>query len=332
MDGEFTDSSVDMPAQKRAHHQNIKTQVVSPGLVTNTTEFLRRRYEEIRTRINPLHLEGTWDVLVVAYHSGASPVMLRLRAQSEPACFVVGRHTECALPIESDPVLSLRHTLLIASQNSSRGVVLRVLDLSSSCGMLMVDGQPERSIATNGSLAVRIGNTALFIIYRSELSLGRLVPYHAVPTAAPERTTQHKPVEAELEHKRSVSPLKSSVLTMSDIEGDGSPRRLELTFEAKGRRARIFVTQTRLRSGCLIGRDPRCHISANEISFGEAVSRLHCLLIEVDGRPTLFDLASTNGTLVADRPIDRIVIPQSGALPVKLAEHGHLMVVRPIPT
>jgi pSer/pThr/pTyr-binding forkhead associated (FHA) protein len=49
-----------------------------------------------------------------------------------------------------------------------------------------------------------------------------------------------------------------------------------------------------------IGRDKRCHLRPNN----ELVSKVHCALKIADDGVTLFDMKSTNGTFVNDRPLD----------------------------
>jgi predicted component of type VI protein secretion system len=50
----------------------------------------------------------------------------------------------------------------------------------------------------------------------------------------------------------------------------------------------------------LVGRDPQCHLRP----ASPLISKRHCALIQRDGKAFIRDFASTNGTLVNDRPLD----------------------------
>jgi hypothetical protein len=74
----------------------------------------------------------------------------------------------------------------------------------------------------------------------------------------------------------------------------------------------LRVGQRALRDGVLLGRyEDRC--DGAEALQSEMISRVHLLLVEVDGRAVAVDLASTNGTRLDGAPIDRVVdLPAAG--------------------
>jgi pSer/pThr/pTyr-binding forkhead associated (FHA) protein len=57
----------------------------------------------------------------------------------------------------------------------------------------------------------------------------------------------------------------------------------------------------------LVGRADKCDRALKAL-LTIRVSRVHAVLIEVDGRPMLFDCASTNGSFVGGRRIRSVVL------------------------
>ncbi len=61
-----------------------------------------------------------------------------------------------------------------------------------------------------------------------------------------------------------------------------------------------------------IGRSPVCGIRVRDPS----VSRRHCVLMTVDGNPTLLDLCSANGTVVDGRRVESVVVTEGATATV----------------
>jgi hypothetical protein len=70
------------------------------------------------------------------------------------------------------------------------------------------------------------------------------------------------------------------------------------------------VGHVALRAGVLIGRYERCDFNGQHIEMDMEVSRVHALLLSLDGRIHLFDTGSTNGITIDDVPIDRLALPR----------------------
>lgn len=314
---------------------NIKTCCVPLSDELPTADFLRFRYEQMLLQLRPSLLEGKWDLLLAAFHPGAPPATCRVSLEGEPVSLVLGRHSASQLRVRSDSALSLRHALVLLSRASDGNISIRVLDLSSSLGVQMEDGTVARSLATNGSLAIRAAETGFFIILRQDLARAehaqdRTLPgYAALPSSkAHVAELGDEPVEATLKRKSLATPHESHVVAMQGTRFSGAIR-YHLYIDNGERPERFDVPASLLRSGCLIGRDSRCHVSSSQFAFGEDVSRLHCLLIEIDGQAMLFDLASMNGTYVEGQQISQMTLAQGHPVHVSLAEEGQRVTVVP---
>ncbi len=305
--------------------------------------FLKRAYEKLLLRLRPSYLEGQWDVLLAAVHADSEISLFRASVGEEPVSLVLGRHSAAQLRVRFDEALSLRHALALLTRDEKGALVLRLLDLSSSFGLETTDGASAPSLASNGSLAVRAADTALFAIFRGDVD--RLRSSQPLPSLEVLPAVDSHPVDeggasqgegdsveytlrkSRVEACRRGGPYRSAVVRfdMSRYEGPAS-HHVYVSFEEQIRR--YNVTKNIFRSGCLIGRDSRCHVVSD--LFGAEVSRLHCLLIELDGKPMLFDLASMNGTHVNDQPFDHLVLSAAKPTEVVLSVEGPRMAIVPV--
>lgn len=307
-----------------------------------TGVLLQRAYERLLLKLRPSYLQGEWDVLFAAVYDDAEVALFRAAVGEEPVSLVLGRHSSAQLRVRFDEALSLRHALALLTRDEEGALVLRLLDLSSSCGLETSDGALAPSLASNGSLAVRGADTALFVIFREDLqrlqsaqplpglqvlSGSDVLPAHEeVPSEAEPPSVEHALSKSRAEARRRGGPYRSAVVCfdMSQFQGPASHH---IYIEVNDHTQRYKVTASTYRSGCLIGRDPRCHIVSE--GFEPEVSRLHCLLIELDGHAMLFDLASLNGTYIGGKPVDFAALHPSEPTEVRLSEEGPCMTVVP---
>lgn len=309
--------------------RRVRRQTLGMGVHSTPTEsMLEDSYEQIRRSDAGTLSAGGWDVALITHHVGHAPTCHEFRIRAQPLMSVVGRHANASLSVDSDESLSLRHALCLLSRSKNGDVVTRVIDLSSSGGVLTGDEREHKSLATTGSVALMLGNTSLFVIYRSDF-WGRSLPsFSEICWQVPQPPQTREALEQELRERAQAKRAKSAAVTLVGVPEDpwrvssppaGAAKSASLIFGLGRRRQELKVSAERLRAGCLIGRDPRCHINCEDATFTNAISRLHCLLIELDGQPTLFDIASTNGLYLDGHPQQLVTLSPFKPTTVELA-------------
>lgn len=305
--------------------------------LTSTTNVLRRSYEQIKIAGGIQLSSNDWDVLLIAHHFGNPPAYEALSIHHGCELRVVGRHQRSALRVETDSAMSLRHGLCLLNRAGTGEIITRVLDLSSSGGILTEDEKQHRSLASSGPLALRMGQSCLFVVYRRDLRDGNLPSFESIAWGTPIESKGKSLVESELGIRARTNKSKFASVTLRGLPADDwygtssleSETAATLMFESEGKCQQLVLSQARLRSGCLIGRDLRCHINSERVNLSTAISRLHCLLIEIDGQPMLVDIASTNGIYVNSvaRPFVRLSRDQ--ATKIELARNEYQLFYMP---
>lgn len=291
---------------------------------TTTSSVLRRSFELVRRADNQLGGKTDWDLALITQYGNEAPRIEKLRLGERLLTFSLGRHEQNELCLANDSTLSLRHALCVVSRARTGEVVTRVLDLSSTSGIRTADERTHQSIATQGSLALRMADTCLFVIERRDLVDDVLPPFHELawcrlqPMRAPSTVERELGVQAKTHRRRTAAVTfmglpEDAWRTSRSCEGD---QVASLVFGAGRRSETLALTAARLRSGCLIGRDLRCHINSRDVAMTNAISRIHCLLLEVDDRPMLIDIASMNGIYVEETA--HRAVPLSWSQPVRV--------------
>ncbi len=304
---------------------------------------MAQAYEKLLFGLRPSYLQGEWDVLLAAVHEDSPLALFRASVGEGPVSLVLGRHSAAQLRVRFDEALSLRHALVLLTRDEHGALVVRLLDLSSSFGLETADGASAPSLASNGSLAVRAAQSALFVIFRQDFQrlqsaqplpglqvlpgCGVLPAHEDVPSEAEPQSVEHALAKSKVEAIRRGGPYRSAVVCfdLSHLEGPASHH---IYIDVNDHTERHKVTASTYRSGCLIGRDPRCHIVSEH--FEDEVSRLHCLLIELDGKPMLFDLASLNGTYFEGELFEHLALPETQPTEVVLSDDGPRMTIVPV--
>jgi hypothetical protein len=258
------------------------------------------------------------------------------------AHLIVGRHTACDVVLAGDGEISLRHLLLVPARGARDAVesgegendagdapardgpgstALRLVDLQGSMPMLLEDDSAQRSLLVEGPFAVRLGR---YVLGGFAIGPGALAPPGELPLAehidlsgpgepdegpAPRPTERPEPSQGpyrsrDRERERSVItmlPRPVSLLAASSANDGGSPVGL-LGAARDGERLRISVSREALRAGVLVGRADKCDAGLRPL-LTERVSRVHLVILELDGRTVLYDCASTNGTYCGGRRV-----------------------------
>lgn len=207
---------------------------------------------------------------------------LWLHATPHPRAGTLGRHEHVDLGLPLDGALSLRHALFVVRLDAG---VLRttVVDLASSAG-IHLDGAEVRRFDIAGAFALQLGEFFVF----------------GVATGA-------GPCSSEL-HVAAPSRLE-----LGDCDERAQPAGY---LRIRAGESHVLMTATRgeLARGILVGRNERCNLQIGH----EAISRVHAVIVDIEGELVIADAGSTNGMR---RPNGALVRCEAfGAEPVCLAQ------------
>ncbi|MEN9797886.1 MAG: hypothetical protein RL653_1582 [Pseudomonadota bacterium] len=195
-----------------------------------------------------------------------------LEATPEPRAAVLGRHDAIDFALPLDDSLSLRHVLFLVREGEG-AVHFWALDLESSNGMQLDGDEPTRLLFAHGPTLLQLGAFTLFCL----------------PSGEPLPWTRGAPGWPWTGHReRRSKPGTAPSLTVGEVE-----------LKSEDEQSITPIQMRHLERGVLVGRDERCTLTS---SLG-SVSRVHAVLLELDGEPYLVDTGSTNGTWVNGREI-----------------------------
>jgi hypothetical protein len=293
----------------RADALNEATRVVRlADLRPSCEEAFISHYDEIRRRCAPL--AGQDGLAIVAIDEAgvaASAFLPRRREALEVA--VVGRHRMADVWLRS-PSVALRHLLILTrAGHGSAPTRYRVLDLRTETGLMDERGQALRSFEADGPVFFQIESTSF-------LALPTATPFAwpddplAAWNAFPSRMYDGEPF-----HHRRRNGLRERKVWDDDDDAKTSvgigpgvvdaSRALAKgttvgTIELQTERGRLSlsVDDAALRAGILFGRYERCDVGGVEVLEVRGISRVHVMLLQVDGELHVIDTASTMGVTV----------------------------------
>jgi hypothetical protein len=252
------------------------------------------------------------------------------------AHLVVGRHGACDVVVGGDQELSLRHLIVLPARSAAGeatapparpaggGPALRLVDLRAAIPMYLDDEVPQRALLAEGAFAIRLGR---YVLGGFPIGPGQGSPPHDPPRS--ERVDASRPVEVAAGEGpyRSIPGRAKSVITMlprpitmvDAVVGARPEDPIGLLGAARGgERVRIAVGRPSLRAGVLVGRADKCTDEGLRPLLTIRVSRVHVVVIEVDGKTMLYDCASTNGVFVEGRRVRSLELISDGPV-VQLA-------------
>jgi hypothetical protein len=231
---------------------------------------------------------------------------------------IVGRHRACDIVLARDAELSLRHLLIVPASSAS---ALRVLDLRASLPMFLDDDQPQRSLHALGPFALRVGR---YVLGGFPVGPGVAAPPSVLPpplrldatgssprapsSSEPSRSLPSAggPYRAASRRAKNESVVTTMPRAITMIEQYGADRADAvglLGAARRGEKVRVAIGQSDLARGVLVGRAEQCTDHGLRPLLTIRVSRVHAVVIEVDGQTMLYDCASTNGTVSGGRRI-----------------------------
>jgi hypothetical protein len=236
--------------------------------------------------------------------------------------------------------LSLRHlAVLVHRKQLRRPVGFRVLDLRAPTPFTDEQGRWLQSVEAQGPVMIRCASLALMFFPTEAGGAGWPESANEAWRNVPERVyvegkslgrergpvcgAKRWRVEGELSRARPVGQtlvgtLPGPLVASAESSDSGSSRG-ELRLRSQLGRASVKLGARALEQGVLIGRYERCDTAGLRLLSVPSLSRVHLLVIELDGALHAVDTASTNGTRFAGQPI-RSTRLETGA-PVVLAGH-----------
>ena len=210
---------------------------------------------------------------------------------------VVGRHGRADVRLETDPSISLRHVLVLPAPGPQRPA-LRLVHLRAGLPMFLADAQPHLSLLVQGPFAVRLGR---YVLGGFPIGPGEPPPPPEPPQIVP---IEDAPAAGRAGAKATRISEMPGPITMVDgmgvVRGKGTTALL--TGSRQGACSQLEIDPALLSAGILVGRADRCDPAFASL-VTPLVSRIHAAILEVGGRPWLFDCGSSNGTWQGRRRI-----------------------------
>jgi hypothetical protein len=257
-----------------------------------------------------------------------------LRAESDEINpLILGRHNAAEVFLPSDPELSLRHLAVILLRQASGPVRFRVLDLRTATAFEDEQGRRLEAIESAGPTLLRCTSFAVLLLPtggpgepwpEDAEEAWRRVPERVhldSASADPDRWAQPRG-RAELRFPLS-SGADPQATTCVSFPGpifpaldraDAGPARGEILLASRGGRASIRLGKEAARQGVLIGRYERCDAAGLSVLSSNSLSRVHLLVVEVDGSLWAIDTASRNGSHLGTRRIRSMRLEAGQAL------------------
>ena len=266
-------------------------------------------YAEIRDRCAALSGQDGLAIVAIDEAGVAASAFLPRRPNGMEVA-VVGRHRNADFWLGAASI-ALRHLLiLMRGGHGAERPRYHVLDLRTEAGMMDERGQALRSFEADGPVFFQVDRTSF-------LTLPTAAPFAwpddpiAAWNAFPARTYNGTPFR----HRRSDRMMDSfdddvrtnvgigsGVVHVTRALTTGSPVGSVEIQNGKGRLS-LLVDKAALRAGVLLGRYDRCDSGGANLLALEQCSRVHALLIEVNGAVHIIDTASTHGVYVQGRAV-----------------------------
>jgi hypothetical protein len=308
--------------QARGEHENRQTCIsTSPRLTEPRAlrDLFMGAYAKFSALCREVDEPGL-ALLAVDEYTGAPAGLVRLRARfGRHVAAVIGRHDQCDLFLDKHSSLALRHLAVVLDPvqswaSGSTNVHYRVLDLRTERGFLDEHGGTMRGLTTEGPAIVRCAGHGIFIMPLGDPSDWPEDPRQAwdmLPERVyldelrgdPRGSLTNLPVKVKRNTSaifRTLGPRDTGVglVDRGDVAG---------TLEIRGPKleGRLTLGERALRDGVLLGRYARCDGAA--LLDDPSLSRVHVLLLHVDGALLAIDTASRNGTHLVNERKARVI-------------------------
>lgn len=211
-----------------------------------------------------------------------------VRAGAEPQALVLGRHNACGLRVQGGH-WSLRHILALVLWNEE-GPTVRLVDLGSASAFASEHGVGLGGATFSGSAFFSVGTTAVGVLETGR-GEGAVLPPRILVEEPRRSRSHHKRGRAFIDREATLIRPEEISLFSADGRFDG-PAVAELSISADDRGTHVDLGSEILTRGLLIGRYDRCGLMPSE---DLRLSRVHVLLLSLDGDVYAIDTASTSG-------------------------------------
>lgn len=228
----------------------------------------------------------------------------------------VGRHTECSFSLQDSSFVSLRHLLLVVGRAEDPWRA-RVVDLSTQWGFADEEGHTHRSVAFDRVAVLGVPGHWLFCFEtggplpwsaKSFMPFDTLVPRAYQSASGAERPRVRRPRADEVSR---VTSFAGPVSFFSrELVAPGESPLGALVVRGPDGVMRLPMGPRALERGVLVGRDPRCASLGFHLPMD--VSRVHALVLALDGDVYLADTGSSNGVWSGGREVRIAKMDSSG--------------------
>jgi hypothetical protein len=230
---------------------------------------------------------------------------------------VIGRHGRCDLYLAGDESLSLRHASIVVDERGA----FRLIDLRTGTGLRDAAGRRHDGIASTDEAAITIGDHVVVARARRAADLDGPMRSPWAPPLALGTKVVDPPRTAAGSSPNQLSALATGVgvvgvarpgddanlavtitggvtRTGGALLGRDEDRQALIELADAGAREQWPIGDRALANGILLGRYERCDGHGSRILARRGISRVHALVVAVDGIAYVMDLGSTNGTWV----------------------------------
>ncbi len=241
---------------------------------------------------------------------------------------IVGRHNQADVFLPSDPRLSLRHlALLLQRADGPSAPRFRVCDLRTPLAFADEDGRPLEAVEAAGPLLLRCASFAILLFPTGAGEAWPEDPDEAWKRVPPRVYAEASPADPARWLARPspnvppAPPPPGSTLALTlpgpvlpSARPDTGPARGEILLRSPRGRARLRLGVRDAQQGVLLGRYERCDGGGLPLLEDASLSRVHLLLIELDGRLYAVDTSSKNGSWCGTQRIEATALQPGIAL------------------
>jgi hypothetical protein len=300
-----------------------------PALVEGPFDSLFRRHYPTLRRLLSAHAGPGLAFLVCSAERLEASAWYAARPDAIHA-LIVGRHNQADVFLPSDPRLSLRHlALLLHPAEGKAAPRFRVCDLRTPLAFRDEDGRPLQSVEAAGPLLLRCASYAILLFPTGvpddswpedpDEAWARVPPrvYAEASPAEPggwqERRLQVVPPAPPPPGSTLALALPGPILPSATAD-DSAPARGEILLSSPRGRVRLRLGVRDARQGVLLGRYERCDGGGLPLLDDNSLSRVHLLLIELDGGLYAIDTSSKNGSWCGPQRIEATALHPGMAL------------------
>ena len=218
---------------------------------------------------------------------------------------VVGRHSRADIWLGEDAALALRHLLILVCPHvPGEAVRYRVVDLRTQTGFTDERQVPLKAFEADGPVFIELGRYVLLFLTldgrmtwpKDPMEAWRALPRREYRAESRQWKSGRRPRVAKRDATATGVQILSGPIDIQRnlVAGDESPVAM-LTLKSAAGVARLQVGPQALRTGILLGRYERCDSGDLFVLDHPDISRVHLLVIEVEGRLYAVDVSSTNG-------------------------------------